>query len=529
MQTPSRHPDTSEAHIHENVVRPLPSAADRRARAIGAVAAVAVGIWITAFALWYASAGNFPDMPGIQNDYLDLGKSFLRGKLWLLEKPDPRLAELGNPYEYTQRKGIPYHWDASYYEGRYYLYWGPAPAMVSAGLQYATGRTPSASVLSLIPYLGLLGVAAVLLFRLARPFGPAAHLTAGLFLLPGLFSFPMLYTLGQPRHYQASILYGQFFLLAGVLAISLYAGRRRWIWLIIAGLAWGFSFASRYNLAVSIATYLLVMSIWIWRDRKESSFWSRILFLGVPLALCVAGLGLYNLARFGNPLETGMSYQLTIPEFHQINYSVKYVRSGLYIYLLYPLTASTSFPFIQSAHFNPGLLPAVLRGVPGREFDQVVIGLLHTAPALWAIVIVLIGSLAVLLTGRAVRQVPVVATSGLELSMLGLGALGQFIFLLLFFYVAQRYVIDFYLPLVMCTAVAVWWMDANVGRHRALRSILWVLVVGLVLWTAAIAYFACFGVPVLVANYYDARMLSDLGTFWNALAGNLRGVLAARP
>ena len=80
------------------------------------------------FAAWYSSAGHFPVFPHIQNDYVDLGTAFLRGQLALLERPDPRLADLGDPYEFTQRKGIPYRWDASYYGGKYYLYWGPAPA-----------------------------------------------------------------------------------------------------------------------------------------------------------------------------------------------------------------------------------------------------------------------------------------------------------------------------------------------------------------------------------------------------------------
>ena len=73
-------------------------------------------------------------------------------------------------------------------------------------------------------------------------------------------------------------------------------------------------------------------------------------------AVSELGLGLYNFIRFGNPLETGLTYQLTIPEFSGITYSLSYIPSNLYVYLVYPLTGSATFPFIQSAHFRPALL-----------------------------------------------------------------------------------------------------------------------------------------------------------------------------
>jgi len=94
-----------------------------------------------------------------------------------LERPDPRLAELGDPYEYTQRKDIPYHWDASYYEGRYYLYWGPVPALVSAAFEALAGSVPSASLLVVIPYVGLLGISIGLLFLISASFGSASRWT----------------------------------------------------------------------------------------------------------------------------------------------------------------------------------------------------------------------------------------------------------------------------------------------------------------------------------------------------------------
>jgi len=75
-----------------------------------------------------------------------LGESFLRGQLSLLEEPNPQLTELQNPYDPAQRT-VPYHWDASYYKGKYYLYWGPVPALAFAAVEGITRTRPPGSLI----------------------------------------------------------------------------------------------------------------------------------------------------------------------------------------------------------------------------------------------------------------------------------------------------------------------------------------------------------------------------------------------
>ena len=494
----------------------------RVAEPLGLILAVVVGILILAFALWYTSSGQFPEFPNIQNDYIDQGNAFLHGQLSLLERPDPRLADLGDPYEYTQRKGIPYHWDASYYDNKYYLYWGPVPTLVASGLRVLTGTSPAASVLVVLPFLGLMAVAIALLRLLSESFGGIGRLTVWLFVLAGFFNLPMLFTIGQPRHYQASILYGQFFLLLGVLGVVQNLRGRGPAWLGLSGLTWGFAIGSRYNLAISVAAYCVFLALW-WRSRRIGSFWGRSAFLLVPLALCLLGLGLYNFVRFGDPMETGLSYQLTIPEFRQIRYSVSYVPSGLFAYVLYPLTGASTFPFMQAPHFRPALLPPSVFVPSGREFDQIILGLLPTVPAIWLAAADLPFAVARLIrrTMRDSRTSPI-PWSGVVFAMLGAGAAGQFLFLLLFFYVAERYLVDFYVPVMICLAGFTWYADVALHGRPRLRTAFWVLVALLVLWTAAIGYFGCFGVPVLVSIYYDARLIPNLAAFWNERAAVLR-------
>jgi hypothetical protein len=493
-----------------------------------------VGFWlalfmcalIAAFSLWYTSSGQFPEFPHIQNDYLDLGQAFLNGHLALEEQPDPRLAELSNPYDYKQRKNLPYHWDASYFQGKYYLYWGPVPGLVAAGVQRTSGARLPASLLVDLPYLGLLPVLLALLLRLSTCFpASAARGTLWFFMLVGFVNLPLLILIGQPRHYQASIIYGQFFLLLGLLAFVCAAASGRRAWLTLAGLGWGLAVACRYNLAISAGIYVLFALAWLWGVPRRGHFVVRAGLLLIPLALCFAGLALYDAARFGNPLETGLTYQLTIPEFREISYSISYIPSNLYVYLLYPITGTGAFPFIQSPHFRLALLPAWAAVPPGREFDQAVFGIFRSIPFLWLSILVI----PVLFLGiRRSHEHTASAEATLRrllFTMMASAAAAQFVFLLVFFYAAERYVVDFYLPLVVCLALVMWRVDEVLRRNRPLRIGLWFVVAVLGLWTAAIGYFACFGVPTLVGNFYEPAMLAQLASFWNSSYASLRALL----
>lgn len=485
---------------------------------------------IAAFSTWFASSGRFPQFSSIQNDYVDLGDAFLHGQLALQEQPDPRLALLGNPYDFNQRGDIPVHWDASYYNGKYFLYWGPAPALVSAGLEALTGRRPAGPILVLIPYLGLLVVTYLLLRELLQAGSALREASIGAFLLIGFLSFPMLYTLGQPRHYQSSILFGQFFLMGGLLCLLRAMRSNRPAWLVPAGLGWGLALASRYNLVISIGIFLLGALVWIWRTRSSGTVLRRSAFLVAPIALCMIGLGVYNYARFGNPLETGLSYQLTIPELREMSYARAYIPSGLYVYGMYPLSGAAKFPFIQAWHFSPRNLPEWLYIPAGRQYDQVIFGLLDTAPGLWLAILTV--PVMILLAfrggggGAGTRgQVP----TGLIFAMLAAASAGQIIFLLVFFYLAERYIVDFYAPMVAALAIVLWWLDGMLMKLGGLRSMLWIITAVLALWTAAIGYFACFGVPTLVSASFDPGMVAAVTDFWNRYLPGAKVLISALP
>ena len=62
------------------------------------------------------------------------------GKPHLLVEPNPELLKLENPYDYHQRRDLEYLWDTTLYNGKYYLYWGPVPAVLGVIVSSITSK-----------------------------------------------------------------------------------------------------------------------------------------------------------------------------------------------------------------------------------------------------------------------------------------------------------------------------------------------------------------------------------------------------
>ncbi len=468
--------------------------------------ALAFGIFIctaiAAYSLWYASAGLFPNFPAVDNAYLDLGESFLHGQIALLEKPDPRLIHLPNPYDPAQRD-MPYPWDASYYQGKFYLYWGPVPALAFAAVEGIAHVRPAGSLPVLFCYVVLPFILLAIFFRIWRRTSAPAF-SPGLFVLLSFINLPFLFLLGRPVVYETSILAGQFFLLLGLLCWMNYmADPIQKGWLVPAGLAWGLALGSRYNLLISVVVYMTVALIQITREVDGEPARKKALLLLVPLIFCVLGLGVYNFSRFGNPLETGFRYQLSTAVAPDGDYSLSNLPSNLYVYFFFPMRRATSFPFILST------LP------PGSKFDEITSGLFYSTPGVW--LLGLAGPLFVL--KRMQRHAPRESLPSGPLRslswMIGAGGMGQFLLLMVYSFCAMRFTGDFYLPLILSLAILVWELDGLLQSRRFFRLVMWSVVCGLILWTVGIGFFGAFDIPPQIFRLSNPALFDRLAEGWN--------------
>ena len=114
-----------------------------RSRSLSLAAIVAV---LAAYA-YFGGNGKFAFglISWRESYYASLAEGFLRGQLSMAHEPPPALAQLPDPYIHAARKaaGIRPLWDASYFEGKYYLYYSPVPALLfHIPLRLVTGGYP---------------------------------------------------------------------------------------------------------------------------------------------------------------------------------------------------------------------------------------------------------------------------------------------------------------------------------------------------------------------------------------------------
>ena len=245
--------------------------------------------------------------------YDRLATAFLEGSVSLLEKPPEALQALSDPYK-GNRSGIKYLWDTFYFKGKYYLYWGPLPALLLAAVktfhqtQIGNARLVLFFTIFMTFFMG--GI-----FHVLRKnyFPTSPSWTSGFFILVTMLSLPMMWLINDPGIYEAAIISGQVFLVAGLFgALKGLVSTRRSSWFVFTGLMWGASVGSRATNLFPIAWMVIVLFVYILSTFKGTrrKFLSSLSLL-LPLVFWGFSLGWYNFVRFGSFLETGFQYRLT--------------------------------------------------------------------------------------------------------------------------------------------------------------------------------------------------------------------------
>jgi hypothetical protein len=451
--------------------------------------------------VWFVSVGHWTSWPPTGEYYGMLADAFLHGQTALLVSPPPELAALAYPWPGAMRPGIPALGDMSYFGGRYYMYWGPAPGALAAIWQLGTGQTVGDEYIVFLSS-SLVFVFSVLILRdLKRQYCP--DLPAWLFgcgLVAVATVHPLLWNLNHPTIREAAIASGQAFFLAGLWfalpAIQARRGPTRQ--LVLAGTMWGLALASRLVLVGAVGL-LAVSTFWGWRrvasggDEGRSQSIRGLAALALPIVATLALLGFYNCSRFGSPLETGLRYQLSMIDLNRLIdagllFNATYLPSSLLYYLFAPLHIRATFPFVRPVFGELPLIQTYLArlGYPATHHVEDATGLLCAMPFLIASTICVGAYLRQ--SSRGIhperRQSPLSAKTQqshdpLRMATLLLAAsLAAFAPTALYFWVATRFMLDF-TPLLMLAATIVSWAVLHSGdvypMRRGLLSLLTVL------------------------------------------------------
>lgn len=473
----------------------------RGVRAAGLIALVVLAAGVSGIYGWTARTSDEPAQRGI-DPYNRLADAFVHGQTSLRLTPPPGLAALPDPSDATANAAYRFpdpafiH-DLSLHDGRFYAYWGPAPALVLfvPARLLGLGSLSLAFAVALFALLAL-GCSVALLRLVVRrwlPRTPDRLLVLGALALA--FGNAAPFILRRPAVYEVAIASAACFTWAGLLALFSGLARERPAWgrVAVGSLALGLAFLSRPPTGIAALVAVAALA-WLWRSGTVSRAAAAAALLG-PFTLCVAGFGIYNALRFGSPVDFGQRYQLSdYTPSSRSALDLRRLAPGAWYYLLLPVRATLQFPFAFLD--RPGSDPFA---VPGFDKGEYTAGLIPCAPILLAL---LAGPWA--LRGRS-RALVAIAAAGV-----GLGLALVAIDSALIPGATQRYEVDFASYLLVAALLS--WLaayDRVRHRRRPRRAIAW-------LGGAAIAITACVGLALSV-NGSDARLRRSKPATFGAL------------
>ncbi len=436
-----------------------------------------------AYFFWTAVC-SFDEVPPLrprgipETDHFNLlSHGFLKGHLHLDGDVPQALIDAPNPYDPKLRPNVPVLHDASFFRGKYYIYFGPVP-VVTLFLPFTaiTGHDlPLPYGVWLYCSGGFLALVGILLGMQRRYFPRASvwSLTAALLALGG--GSMLVALLRRPHIWEISGAAG-----FGFFAVSLWClfralhSSRTALWTLAGGLALGLAVGSRPTYIVCSAIFALPL---LWRKNPHYG-WRPFFAATAGCSAIVLGLLVYNYARFENPFEFGQKYQLSaIIEGDAKHFSLSYVWFNIRIYFLAPLRWIATFPFHDSI-----VVPTFPPGHGGYEytiglFPNLPFSLLALAP--WFF-----------MRRRADPRV------NLVLVVVSAAALLQAVVLVCYFGMCIRYMADFTPCIMLLAGFGLFTLEERLSRPTFVRTI------GLVLAAFSAAVAAAAVVPIYLSAPY---------------------------
>lgn len=313
--------------------------------------------------------------------------SIANGHFELPIQPSSQLLALPDPYSAEARKNIIFPCDISYFNGKYYIYYGITPVLVLLLPWYLiTGWfLPMWIAGFMFSWLGFLFslFSLINLWRIARPNkttgGPlGSTINATIATLSMAMGSYVAYILQVRDVYETAQECGYCFAMLGIwgLTSAWLASRKKMylcIWLCIAGLALSMAVGSRpHYIFLGISGIIVLWFLW-----RSNSYWiiGSFAFL---LPYCGYGtlLAFYNYKRFGSLINFGIQYVLNgEDQLHRAIY-LDNVIINIRDYLILPPRLSIDYPYILPRW--DWLLPSSLHTLP----HSVSIGAFFVFPAL---------------------------------------------------------------------------------------------------------------------------------------------------
>ena len=309
---------------------------------------------------------GFINQNSIEPDNLKIyNKKFVnaiyKGQLYLDDKPSEKFLNLVNPYDDLERstlqRGKDYLWDTSYYNGKFYVYFGILPLLVFFLPYYAITKSYlDISIVVFILSIFILILIKEILLKIVKRYFPKISFKFVLFSLIIICSGSLvLYANGMSRIYELAIISGLYCVLQGIYFIlkSIETDEKKYFNIFLGALFLSLSVACRPTdlfasiLIVPYLIKLLLENLKIFKNKKMPLI-KLVLAVAIPYLTVGILLMCYNYARFENPLEFGAKYQLTIVNMMSLKNRIFAVPTGIVANLFSIPNFIPDFPFITN-------------------------------------------------------------------------------------------------------------------------------------------------------------------------------------
>ncbi len=291
------------------------------------------------------------DLPGgrpADGYYGSLAEGFRRGQLSMAHRPDPALMAMSHPYDHAERHRLKVHylWDASYLNGRYYLYFTPLPVLLFYLPHVAVYGTYPGDQLAAAVFAAWAFVMAALFVKRALP--ERRHIPLPIWLvmlgLGNVVPFIMVFS----RTYEVAALCGAAMSATWAWSLLRYLESPRPSRLLWMSTWLALSIAARPNLGILLPVAVIAMLM----TTPRAKWLKSAMIAAIPLAIIGTAMLTYNFARFRDPFEFGTRYQLTYQSMadHRVcgvrNVSEVFrVINNSSLYLFAPPYIGGEFPF----------------------------------------------------------------------------------------------------------------------------------------------------------------------------------------
>lgn len=443
--------------------------------------------------------------------YQQLAQSFSEGQLYLEKEPPEYLAEMENPYDTTERShqaalsGENYYWDAAYFDGHYYVYFGVLPVLLLYLPYYLLTGNSLPNIVAIQVFLSLFVLGAFLLIgQVIRAYFRKNRIPYLSYLILSLIfvnASGAVFIAKRPDFYSVPIISALAFTVLGLYFWLKAKGEER-VHIGYGGLGslcMALVAACRPQLLLvsSMAVVIFWSSVFHQRTLFSKKGWKSTVALCLPYVLVAMGIMWYNNARFGSPFDFGANYNLTTNDMTGRGYRVERVGLSLFTYFFQPPNITAAFPFVNATTIHTNYLGTTIT-------EPMFGGIFAVIPLLW--ILFLLPSKAKELKGR--RLLPLcLLPLGLSFFIGAFDAQGAGLL--------QRYVSDFsFLAIFAAVVLILSLYETKLGKERRrLHNFLRWSIFGSGIY-CFLMIFAKYSVEIFYRNPYLFNLVSESVQFW---------------